>query len=174
METVLKFDKVILIKELNEKVKKVGDTFEIANILDGSFLLREARTRVAVGVINFEDFEEHFVKEEDFKCGWTPWTPLTGIHGQTDALYRTNRKKVQVKFLTDKVRAEASCHKMDEFNLFFGVQMAYMRCRNKAMLKRKELLLNNMEVIENTLKAIDSDIADNNKTMKKMIKSIEA
>ena len=52
METILKFDRVILTKELNDKIKKVGDVFEIANILDNSFLLREAKSRVAVGVVS--------------------------------------------------------------------------------------------------------------------------
>lgn len=166
MNTTLKFDRVILIKELDEKIKKVGDVFEIASIFDNSFLLRDGKTKVAVGVISFEDFEKHFVKEDKFK-GWTRWIPLTGFDGQTDAMYRTNRKKVQVKFLTDKVRAEASCNKLDEFNLFFGVQTAYLRCLNKALEKKKveyEIALNN----------VNHDIAENTKILKQMINSIES
>lgn len=164
METVLKFDRVVLTKELDEKIKKVGDVFEIANILDNSFLLRDGKTRVAVGVISFKDFEKHFVHEENFK-GWTNWTPLTGFDGQTDVYYRTNRRKVQVKFLTDKVRAEAYCSKGDEFNLAFGVQLAYLRCLNKAMEKRK------IEY-EGKIKAIESEITDNKNIMKKMVNSL--
>ena len=135
METILKFDRVILIKELNDKIKKVGDVFEIANILDNSFLLREVKSKVAVGVVNFEDFEKHFVTEENFK-GWTKWTPIVGYDGQSDAIYRTNRKKIQVKFITDNVRAESCCRKGDDFNLSFGVQLAYLRCRDKALMKK--------------------------------------
>ena len=63
MNTVLKFDRVILIKELNDKIKKVGDVFEIASILDNAFLLREAKSKIAVGTISFDDFEKHFVHE---------------------------------------------------------------------------------------------------------------
>ena len=81
METTLKFDRVILVKELNEKFKNVGEVFEIANILDNSFLLRDGRTRVAIGVISFEDFEEYFVHENNFR-GWTPWTSFVGFDGQ--------------------------------------------------------------------------------------------
>lgn len=99
MKTVLNFDRVILVKELNEKLKQVGDAFEIANILDGSFLLRSAKTKDAIGVVSFEDFDEHFVHEENFR-GWTNWTPLVGFNGHSDAFYRTNRKKTQVKFIT--------------------------------------------------------------------------
>lgn len=164
METVLKFDRVILTKELNEKIKKVGDVFEIANILDNSFLLRDGKTRIAVGVISFEDFENHFVHESNF-TGWTGWTPLTGFDGHADVFYRTNRKKVQVKFLTDKVRAETYCSKGDEFNLAFGVQLAYLRCLNKALEKRKA------EYEEKT-KMIDIEIADNKNIVKKMINSL--
>ena len=165
METVLKYDKVILTKELSDKVKKVGDTFEIANILDGSFLLRDARTKVAVGIISFEDFDEHFVPVENFK-GWTPWTQFVGFDGHSDVFYRTNRRKTQVKFLTDNVRAESCCHKADDFNLSFGINAAYLRCRNKALAKRKI-------VLEEALKDINREIADNEKSVKVMVHSLE-
>lgn len=164
MKTLLKFDKVILVKELNEKVKKVGDAFEIANILDDAFVLREAKSKIAVGVVSFEDFDKHFVHEENYR-GWTSWMPLTGFDGQTDAMYRTNRKKVQVKFITDKVRAEASCNKMDNFDLFFGVQIAYLRCLNKALSEQK------IEC-EKKIKSIDCDMSENDNIMKKMIDSL--
>ncbi len=164
METTLKFDRVILVKELNEKFKNVGEVFEIANISDNSFLLRDGRTRVAVGVISFNDFEEHFVHENNF-CGWTPWTSLVGFNGQNDAFYRTNRKKVQVRCLIDKVRAESCCHKDDDFNLFFGIQAAYLRCMNKALEKQKT-------ECEEKIKVVDSEIAENESILKRMINSL--
>ena len=165
MNTTLKFEKVILTKELNDSIKKVGDAFEIANVMEDTFLLRDAKTRVAVGVVSFKDFENHFVKADKFK-GWTPWTQIVGFDGQSDAMYRTNRRKVQVKFITDKVRAEACCCRNDDFNLFFGVQVAYLRCLNKALAKRKA-------EYENEIKNIDVEIADNNTIMKQMINSLE-
>lgn len=165
METVLKFDKVILTKELNDKIKKVGEVFEIANILDNSFLLRDGKTRIAVGVVSFEDFEKHFVPVSNFK-GWTSWMPITGFDGQTDAYYRTNRRKIQVKFLTDKVRAESCCSKDDEFNLSFGLHIAYLRALNKALTNRKA-------EYEKALKMVDGEIKDNEHIIKKMISSLE-
>jgi hypothetical protein len=166
MNTTLNFERVILTKELNDKLKKVGDVFEIASILnDSSFLLRDARTKVAIGVVSFDDFEEHFVHEENFK-GWTQWTPITGFDGQTDAFYRTNHRKVQMKFLADKVRAEACCDRGDEFNLSFGVQLAYLRCLNKALNKRKS-------AYEDALKDINREIADIDVAMKKMVNSLD-
>lgn len=165
MNTTLNFDRVVLVKELNEKFKKVGEVFEVANIRENSFLLRDGRTKVAVGVVNFEDFDRCFVHEENFK-GWTNWTPLTGFDGQTDAVYRTNGKKVQCRFLTDKVRAEAACNVMDDFNLFFGIQLAYLRCLNKALANKKIRL-------ETELNQINIDIVDNERIMKKMINSLD-
>lgn len=168
MNTVLKFDRVVLIKELNDKIKKVGDVFEIANILDNSFLLREAKSKVAVGVISFEDFDKHFVPEENFQ-GWTRWTPFVGYDGQSDCFYRTNRKRVQVKFLTNKVRTEACINKKDndEFNLSFGIQLAYLRCLKKAMSKK-------VYVMQKEICELEKEICDISQAEKKMINSFYA
>lgn len=166
MKTTLKFSRVVLIKELNDKMKKVGEVFEVANILnDDSFLLRDAKSKIAIGVVSFEDFEKHFVHEENFK-GWTGWTPIVGYDGHNDAFYKTNRKKVVVKFLTNKVRAETCCNKTDDFNLAFGLQIAYMRCLNKAYEKRKAEL-------EAEYRAINMEIAENEHILKKMINSLD-
>lgn len=164
MKTVLRFDRCVLVKELNEKFKQVGEVFEIANILEDSFLLRSAQTKVTLGVISFEDFEKHFVLVENFK-GWTKWESIVDFDGQSDAEYRTNRKKVQVRFLTDKVRAECCCCKDDEFNLAFGIRIAYLRCLNKARTKQR------IE-FEDKLNMIEHEIAENESIIKKMVNSL--
>lgn len=166
MNTTLKFDRVILAKEFNEKFKRVGDVFEIANILDNSFLLRDGNTRVAIGVISFEDFEDYFIPEENFK-GWTKWAFFNGFDGQNDCMYRTNKKKVQVKFLKDNIKAEACCCKDDEFNLSLGLRIAYLRCVNKVFAKHAA-------DYEEKLNMIRSEIADNENILKKMINSLGA
>ena len=166
METTLKYDRVILVKELNDRIWKVGEVFEVANVLDNSFLLREPKLKIAVGVVSFEDFEEHFVHEENFR-GWTQWARFVGFDGQNDVYYRTNRRKVQVKFLTDKVRGESFLHKDDKFNLYFGIQLAYLRCLNKALLKKATKY-------EEKLKKIDIEMVDNERTIKKMISSLDS
>ena len=165
MNSVLKYDRFILTKELNEKVKNIGECYEVANILESSFILRDARSKVAVGVVDFEDFDNHFVKEDNFK-GWTPWQQMIGFDGQTDAYYRTNRRKTQVKFLTAKVRGESCCNKVNDFNLTFGIQTAYIRALNKAHEQKKAKL-------EKELKEINHEIAENNSIMKRMINSLE-
>lgn len=101
-------------------------------------------------------------------CGWTNWTPLVGFDGhenQTDVFYRTNHKKTQVMFLTDKVRGESCCTKGDDFNLAIGVRIAYYRCLNKALTKRKA-------EYESELKMINCEIADNRNVLKKMINNL--
>lgn len=165
MNTVLKFDRVVLTKELNEVFKQVGEVFEIASILDNAFLLRDARTKVALGVVSFEDFNNCFVPEEKRK-GWTPWTKFVGFDGQNDASYRTNGKKVQVRFATSKIKAEACCCKGDDFNLAFGIQIAYLRCLNKAFGKQKC-------VYESMLSKINQEVAENEMILKKMINSLD-
>lgn len=166
MESTLKFDRVVLIKELNEKFCKIGEAFEVANILENSFLLRDAKTKLAIGVVSFEDFENCFVHESNFG-GWTNWQQFNGFDGQNDCFYKTNRKDVEVKFLTDKVRAKSFLHKDDEFNLSFGLNMAYLRCMNKALEKKKASC-------EEELKRIDNEIADNKRVIQKMIASLGA
>lgn len=166
MNTVLRFDKYVLTKELNEKFKQVGETYEIANILENSFMLRSDKTKVALGLVNFEDFEKHFVAQENFK-GWTPWQQLIGFDGQTDVFYKTNRKKVRVKFLTDKVMGESCCTKGDDFNLSFGIQLAYLRALNKARTKQRIEL-------ENKLNMVEHEIAENSTIIKKMVNSVGA
>ena len=166
METTLKFDRVILVKELNEKFCKIGEAFEVANILnDNSFLLRDAKTRVALGVVSFSDFENCFVHESNFS-GWTKWQQFNGFDNQNDCFYKTNLKDVEVKFVTDKVRAKSFLHKDDEFNLSFGLNMAYLRCVNKALEKKKARY-------EEELNRINGEMADNERTIQKMINSLE-
>lgn len=164
MNTVLKFERVILTKELNEKFKKVGEAYEIAIVREGSFLLREASTKAAIGVVSFDDFEKCFVKEDEFN-GWTEWTPLVGMYGETDVFYKTNRKRVKVKFMMSNITAEASCSPTNDFNLFFGIKMAYYRCHNKLLLKKK------LEY-ENKLKEINKEISDNSSYVNNMINSL--
>ena len=166
MNTTFKFDKVILTKELNNKFKQVGEEFEVANILENSFVLRNAKTKVAIGVVSFKDFERCFVHEKQFK-GWTPWQQLIGFDGQTDAFYKTNRKKVRVKFITDKVMGESCCTRGDDFSLSFGIQLAYLRALNKAREIQKADL-------EETLKSVEHEIAENKTIIKKMVNSVGA
>ena len=161
MNTTLKFDRCVLVKELNDKFRQIGETFEVANILEDSFLLRNAKTKVAIGVVGFKDFDKYFVHEDNFK-GWTPWTTFVGFDGQNDCMYRTNRKKTQVKFLTDNIRGESCCHRDDGFNLGFGIQLAYLYALNKARERQKTEL-------EEKLDFVNHELAEYKTIIKKMV-----
>lgn len=166
--SVLKYDRVVLIKEF-EKLRTVGETYEIANIIEESFILRNAETKIAVGVINIKDFEEYFKKEEEVKS-WTPWTVFNTNDGRV-AFYRTNRRKVEVKY--DGVKSTAYCSKADEFNLYFGITLAYRRCLVKQSIKLKKKTEENKRMLETVLEQIESEIKDNKTFIKRMINSLE-
>jgi hypothetical protein len=106
------------------------------------------------------------IKMEKTKSKWTNWEPLVGFNGQTDAFYRTNFKKVQVKFLIDKIRGECCCNAEDDFNLSFGVQLAYLRALNKARERQRAEL-------EEAMKSIEHEIAENKTIIKKMVNSLK-
>lgn len=165
MNTTLRFDRCVLVKELNEKFKQIGETFEVANVSEDSFLLRSAKTKVAVGAVSLEDFDKHFVYEENFK-GWTDWQSIVGFDEQTNAVYKTNLKKVRVKFPTSRVCAEACCCRDDDFNLSFGIHLAYLRCLNKAREKQRAELSEKMKIVEH-------EIAENKHIIKQMVNSID-
>lgn len=167
MESVLKFDRVVLIKELNDKIKKFGEVFEIANVLEDSFVLRETKSRAAVGVISFADFEEHFVHAENFK-GWTQWTLLTTDYDEGLTLfYRVkDRHRVQVKSINGCI-GESSCNIKfgDEFNLYTGLNLAFLRCIKKVYLtkindyhKQINIYINELKNIEDKIEQICSKI----------------
>lgn len=161
MESTIKFDRVVLVKELNEKFYNVGEVFEVSNILDDSFLLRDAKTKAAIGVVSFEDFQRCFVHEENYK-GWSQWQNIVGFDGQSDVYYRTNHRKTQVRFLTDKVMGESFTNRNDEFNLYFGINLAYLRARCKALAKKKH-------EYEKELKKIDIELKDTERTIEDML-----
>lgn len=161
---IVRNDKVVLIKEM-ESIKLVGETFEVANIVDTSVILRDPNSKVAVGAIDICDFEKHFKKPEEVHH-WTDWNRLLGGNGSDDivAYYRTKHNKVQVR-LPNGIRSEANCNKGDEFNLFFGIQLAYERCLNKVWKK--------MEAeYESALNRVRADMIESKNRMKKMINNL--
>lgn len=160
--SILKYDRVILTKEL-DKMVNIGEAYEVAIVNEDSFLMRDARTKVAMGVISLEEFYNHFRKPEDIK-GWTPWVKFTDKDGDA-AFYKTNFRKVMVK--CGNTKAVASCNMAeDDFNLHFGIRIAYGRCINKMLKKEKE-------ECEKRLKDIQSEMKDNLVLMRNMIASLE-
>ena len=164
--SILKGDRVVLIKEYSQKLKTVGETYEIASLTDTFAVLRDVNSKVALGVVNHGEFEEYFKLESDVKKsgGWTPWTKFDVDDGMA-AFYRTNYRKVEVSYCN--TRATASCNLGEnEFNLFFGIRIAYLRCLNKILKKRRE-------EIHKEEKEIESELKDNTVLINRMIASLE-
>ena len=162
---ILKNDKFMLIKAI-EKLNKVGEIYEVGNITDTAVVMRDARTKVAIGAVNIDDFEEYFKKPEEVKT-WTKWEKLIDESGNVIAFYRTNFKKVQVRIFEGE-HSEATCNKRygDEFNLYFGIQLAYRRCLEKSMKRLTE-------EYKTELNRFESMRIENKNMIKKMLRTLD-
>lgn len=160
---IMRNDKVVLTKVMGN-FQVVGETFEVANVTETAVVLRNERTRVAVGAIDIDMFDQYFKKPEEAK-GWTDWQRLVDQRGNTIAFYRTNWKKVQVRSI-DGVRAEATCNKCDEFNLYFGLSIAMKRCELKEL---KSIRVD----YEEAMKKLNNDITVIDNAIRNMIDSLD-
>lgn len=156
---ILRNDKVILTKEMGD-LRMVGEAYEVANVVEDRVVLRDAKTKVAVGVIDIVDFWEYFKRPEDVKR-WTNWTNIVDQQGNSVGSYRTNQRKVQVR-LANGTRSEVCCKKIDSFSLGFGINLAYERCTKK-YLKHLET------EYEASLKRVRADISECEHRMKQMV-----
>ena len=167
---IMRNDKVVLVKGMNG-FKKVGESYEVANITETKVVLRDVTSKVAVGAVEIDSFEAHFAKPEEV-TGWLQWENLVDRTGNVIAHYRTNGKKVQVR-TPDGYRAETTCNKGDDFNLFFGIQLAYNRCMMKALNDEEIELMETIEDAENELEIVRSAQREIKHTMKMMVNSLE-
>lgn len=172
---IIKNDRVILIKEM-DSLKIVGQEFEVANIIrDDTIVLRDAKSKTAVCSIDIESFDEYFAKQE-VKMGWTKWTRIVDPDGNMIAEYRTNQKKVEVRIPNNMIDSDigsngrvihstATCSQGDEFNLSFGIQLAYLRCERKWLKLKQESYLKRAKVCE-------SKLVETKDIMNKMVASL--
>ena len=145
-KTITAGDKFTLISPI-DKFLKVGETYEVGNILDSGVMIRNEKTKVAMGLISFEDFMKCFSKKENF--AWSDWT-LFVIDDDVYGQYKTNGKKVFVKAYGEK--SHSSCNKSDNFNLCKGLSIATLRCKVKALQKKLKKEINELHVVESQLK----------------------
>ena len=162
---IFRYDKVVLVKEFYG-MSAVGSAYEVANVTDTKVVLRDATSKVAVGAIGIEDFENHFKKPEEVH-EWTAWQKLVNKSGDTIAFYRTNCKKVQVR-LPNGIRSDAACNSKngDDFDLYFGVNLAYERCTYKEWK-------NFVEEYEPLIKVAHSEMSECKHRIKMMINSLD-
>ena len=126
---ILRNDEVTLIKAF-ENLKKIGETYEVANITDTKIVIRDRNSKLALAAVDIENFEEYF-KKNYVSNGWTDWIGITDEMSNLAAYYRTNQKRVEVKTVDGKFKGKSSCNKTDAFSLDKGVKLAMARCHKK-------------------------------------------
>lgn len=165
---IVKNDKVILKNEIGN-LKKIGSTYRVVDITNAHIVVENIDNNNETLVIEIDEFENYFDKKENIK-EWTTWQKLISPDGDTIAFYRTNMKKVQVKI--DGFKGETTCHKNDEFNLYFGITLAYKRCIEKYL---KETIKECEYYIEEYTKHLEhckSNLIDNKNKIKMIINSL--
>ena len=176
--TIFRGDKVALANKF-DKLTQIGTVYEVANITtDNKVIIRDTVSKVAIGAIGIDDFEKYFNKlEDDKKSGWTEWHRLLDSNDDMIGIYRTNFKKVEVKIgdgsknYNNKkknknnkkdnkmsITGKAFCCKEDDFNLAYGIRLAYMRAIKKSYIKNKEPLLNELDVIKLNIHNIEQQL----------------
>ena len=172
-------DNVVLIKEIGS-LKTIGQVYEVARMTEEFIVIRDISSKAAVASINIEEFGNYFTKKNTTN-GWTKWADIANPLGNMIAQYRTNNKKVEVRIINDMlgypnkrvIRSTATCNSEDEFNLAFGVQLAYLRCEQKFL---KNEINEYNEIIRdstNRMKECESRLVENKSIIKKMLSSID-
>lgn len=159
--SVLRGDRVVLVKEFN-KLKFVGKEYEVANITETSIVLRDAKTKTAVAAVEIDKFDKFFKKTEE-ATGWTNWTKFE-TEGEVVGFYRTNGRKVEVKW--NGYKSSAYCSKLDDFNLYFGLTLAYKRTIVK-------FLKDQQKQYKAMLHVLDGEMLDYENAIRIMINSLE-
>ena len=169
-KSIFRNDRVILLKEY-ENLKQVGKTYEVGGFTNSAVILREVKSKVAVGAIKVNDFDEYFEKIENVGNKFTPWAGISDPNGNLIADYRTNQKKVQIRLFiedtTQYIKGEASCNKGDEFNLYFGIRLALARAIDKYY---KNNLIPEQETSYSNLRKV---YKQNKKLMRDLVTSLE-
>lgn len=160
---VIKNEKVVLIKPMGS-LATVGNVYEVANFTNKTIVLRDEKSKIAVASVGFDEFEEYFVKKEQAKT-WTDWHDVVDREERILGYYKTNGRKVKFKTV-DGIKSESTCCKEDDFNLAFGVRLAYERCGLKMLKQHKSDL-------EEEVNHIESKIAEQKNVIKRMIRTLD-
>lgn len=145
---MIKGDKIKLVRQMG-MFDNIGEICEVINVDEnGVISFRFGRNGIHLGCMSYNEFEKYFELVQETKREWSAWKierlfykNLNGYYVSTIIYYRHNGKKVQVKYVYGKeaiIRAEASCHSEDEFNLNKGLKLAEYRLMVKLLKKETE------------------------------------
>ena len=147
-------EKIRLKKDYNGLI--VGTVYEIGNITNDYYVIRNEVNKVAIATIPIDDLLIYF---EPINIGsWTSWKEFKIDNvGYNDLfLYRTNGKKFQVKKILNKNKyiGEASCNPIDEFDFKTGLTLATIRC----ILKCKKEEIRQLNIFIDEYKEVEESI----------------
>lgn len=138
---MIKGDKIKLIHKMGA-FDNIGEICEVTDIQDGGVIcFRFGNNGCHLGCMSYDEYVKYFepITEEHTletpKRKWSEWKAtvsdqyydLNSIAFKKKYWYRENDKKVQVKCDNPKLKAEASCHKEDSFNINKGLNLAEKR-----------------------------------------------
>lgn len=147
-------DSLVLITPY-ECLQNIGITYEVADIRAGLVILKDPISRRAICGIPIETIFDYFKKPENVRK-WTSWSVMTDDRGNVIGYYRTNGRKVQYRAL-DGVRSEACCHRMDQFNIGFGLRLAYLRADAKRVIAKMDEIDKEMTECKSKLSSINQE-----------------
>lgn len=155
---ILRNDEVTLIKAF-ENLKKIGETYEVANITDTKIVIRDRNSKLALAAVDIENFEEYF-KKNYVSNGWTDWIGITDEMNNLAAYYRTNQKRVEVKTVDGKFKGKSSCNKTDTFSLDKGIKLAVARCHKKIAEHEQAEVGQHLKNLTKEIEAVNKFIAN--------------
>lgn len=156
-------NKLMLIKPY-ESLENVGNIYMVADIRAGLIILKDPVSRRAVGGVPIEVIFDYFKKPEDMR-EWTSWSNIADMLGKRVGQFRTNGRKVQYRSW-DGIKAEACCHKLDTFDVGFGLRLAYLRADAKRVMKA-------MDELDTQMSSYCSELLSINQEQKAMIAKLD-
>lgn len=124
-------DKIKLVKPMGA-FTNVGEVCEVTDVAEGG-VISFRFGGVHLGCMSYNEYEKYFEKVECVKKNsWSEWKrsdiSFYNLNDEVvtiDILYRSNGKKVQIKY--DSYRAESTYNKMDTFDFNKGFDLAMKR-----------------------------------------------
>lgn len=161
-------DKVMMIRDM-ERMNLVGEMFKVTGITENSIVLSREIDGIPVCATDIETFDKYFAKPKEANI-WSQWFELYDDSFNVYAWYRVRpaKGKVEVKIRFGNecmIRKTSTCSQDDEFNLEFGIRLAYNRCM-------KESYKRNAIVMEESMEYYKSLLVDNKNKTNEMIASL--
>ena len=146
---IIKGDKIKLVSKIGD-FNEIGDIFEVTGVNNG---VVSFKCDYGTGCMSYDEFEKYFEKlniyQKNQKRDWSEWKTIAlsfrdiyNVKIHININYRTNDKSVQIKF--GSLKAKATCHYTDDFDLAIGLDLATKRFIVKYLSRQVKLLSNRL------------------------------